>query len=339
MEYVNCDLCGQDNTRVLFGKKDKLGVTEDEFHVVECQECGLVYINPRPSPEEIGKFYPEIYSWKETLEAESVLTRGIRKLEKTYRYHLLRDEVAKVRRLTERRSGRVLDIGCGTGDRLDVFRSEGFETFGVETSDSADYAKEHLRLNVLKGDLFSANFPDRSFDLVTLYNVLEHTHNPTRICEEIHRILKDNGFLVIQVPNRDSFQYKILGERWAAFDVPRDLYYFGAESFKSILGKAGFTVTKMDHFMNWWHPPTLVISLFPSLDPRKAWGEEGRRGSPFLQRLAWILFTLLATPFTQFESSLKRGALITYYATKSREVDKRIDQDEHVEGFKRVDGC
>ncbi len=316
MECVNCNLCGQDNARVLFGKRDKFGVTENEFNVVQCQGCGLLYVNPRPSQEEIGKFYPKIYSWKETLEAESFLTRCVRKLEKIYRYHLLMDEVSKVVRFTRRGSGRVLDVGCGTGDRLDVFRSRGFETFGVETSDSADYAKENLKLDVLKGNLFSARFPDRFFDVVTLYNVLEHTHDPKRVCEEVHRILKDDGFLVIQVPNGNSLQYRVFGRKWAAFDIPRDLYYFGTESLKLLLGKVGFTVTKVDYFMNWWHPPTLVISLFPGLDPQKAWGEEDRGGSPVFQRLAWIFFTFLSGPFARLESVLGKGAMMTGYWRK-----------------------
>ena len=316
MEYVTCDLCGLDDTRALFRKRDKLGITDDEFQVVECKRCGLLYVNPRPTEAEIGNFYPETYSWKETLGADSFLTKWLRRLEKSYRYHLLQDEVSKVVIFTDKNSGKVLDVGCGTGDRLEVFRSKGFETFGVETSDSANYAREHLNLNVLKGDLFSANFSDEFFDLVTLYNVLEHTHRPARVIEEIYRILKKEGFLIIQVPNSNSIQYKIFKKRWAAFDVPRDLYYFGTESLRSLLGKVGFIVTKMDHFMNWWHPPTLVISLFPNLDPQKAWREEHRGKSPILQRLAWILFTLLTGPFTQLESSLRRGAIITSYWKK-----------------------
>ena len=89
----------------------------------------------------------------------------------------------------------MLDIGCGTGDRLDVFRSKGFETYGVETSHSADYAREHLKLNVVKGDLFSVQFSRQFFDMVTLYNVFEHTHDPMRVMMEIHRILKKDGIL------------------------------------------------------------------------------------------------------------------------------------------------
>jgi SAM-dependent methyltransferase len=322
MEYVDCNLCGLDDAQVLFRKRDKLLITDDEFRVVECSGCGLQYVNPRPTESEMGKFYPEIYSWRETLKADSFPTQWVRRLEKAYRYHLLRDEVSKVVKFTGRSSGRVLDIGCGTGDRLDVFRNKGFATYGIETSDSADYAREHLRLEVSKGDLFSARFPDRFFDLVTLYNVLEHTHHPSRVCNEIHRILKDDGFLIIQVPNKDSLQYKIFKGQWAAFDVPRDLYYFGVGALRLLLGRVGFAVTKMDHFMNWWHPPTLVLSLFPSLDPQKAWGEEGRGENPFFQRLAWVLCTVLASPFTQLESWFRRGAIVTYYGIKDREVDR-----------------
>jgi len=318
MEFVNCILCGLDRTQVLFKKEDKFHITEDEFQVVQCQICGLLYINPRPSQEEIGKFYPETYSWKETLEADSFLAKWIRRLEKGYRYHLLKDEVSKVVKITGRSSGKVLDIGCGTGDRLDVFKSRGFETFGVETSDSANYAKDHLKLNVIKGDLFSANWPDRFFDIVTLYNVLEHIHNPIQVCNEIHRILKEDGFLVIQVPNKDSFQCKLFSKRWAAFDVPRDLYYFGLETLRSLLKKAGFNLVTVDYFMNGWHPPTLVISLFPTFDPQKAWGKDSQERSPLFQRVAWGICTLLAIPFTQLESWMNRGALITSYVKRNK---------------------
>ena len=314
MEYVNCTLCDRDDVQVLFKKRDKFGITDDEFNVVECQRCRLLYVNPRPTQEEIRKYYPETYSWKETLAGHSFLTKGVRKLEKAYRYHLLKDEVAKVQKFTGRTFGKVLDIGCGTGDRLDVFRRIGFETYGVETSDSADYAKEYLKLNVWKGDLFSAHFREDFFDLVTMYNVLEHTHNPMEVCKEAYRILKGDGFLIIQVPNKDSIQGKLFKKRWAAFDVPRDLYYFGCETICSLLRKVGFHVFKVDHFMNWWHPPTLVVSLFPNLDPQKAWQAEEKRNSSIMKKLFWIGWTLILSPLTKLESLMEKGAVTTIYA-------------------------
>jgi SAM-dependent methyltransferase len=316
MESVRCNLCGADDGPVLFRKKDKFRISEEEFSVVECSRCGLLYLNPRPGQDEIAKFYPGSYSWKEGLEASSSLTRLLRAMEKSYRYHLLKGEVAKVIQVAGKSTGNILDVGCGTGDRLEVFRSRGFQTFGVEISGSADYAAEIMKLNVRKGDLFEACFPDAYFDMVTLYHVLEHTHDPIHVCKEIGRVLKEDGCLVIQVPNKASWQYGIFKRRWAAFDVPRDLYYFSPKTLKALLEKAGFDVVKVDQFMNWWHPPTLVISLFPSLDPQKAWEKEGRGRTTLLQRIFWIVCTVMVGPLTQLESLMGRGAIVTYYARK-----------------------
>ena len=178
MEEVKCNYCKSDEATPLFAKKDKFSISKDDFTVVRCNNCGLKYINPRPSEEDIADFYPETYSWKETLEANSKITAFIRKLEKTYRYHLLRFEAKKVIEQSGKTSGKLLDVGCGAGDRLDIFRKIGFETYGVEISKSAEYAQRHMDLNVKQGDLFEANYPDSFFDVITLYNVLEHTHNP-----------------------------------------------------------------------------------------------------------------------------------------------------------------
>jgi len=105
MEYVNCNLCGLDEPQLLFKKKDKFAMTQDEYRVVGCRGCGLLYPNPRPAPEEIGRFYPEGYSWRETFKAESLFTKWIRRRGKAYRYHLLRDEVSKILNL----QGRILE--------------------------------------------------------------------------------------------------------------------------------------------------------------------------------------------------------------------------------------
>ncbi len=75
--------------------------------------------------------------------------------------------------------------------------------------------------------------------------------------------------------------------------------------------------------MNWWHPPTLVISLFPNLDPQKAWGKEDKGRTTIFHRISWVLCTLLAIPFTKLESVLRRGAIVTYYGVKNSERAKR----------------
>ena len=316
MEYVKCNYCNNDDTKLLFSKKDKFGLSECDFRVVQCRICGLIYVNPRPPEEEIYKYYPDTYSWKETLTAESKITRIIRKLEKIYRYHLLNYETSKVVKVAKRKTGKLLDIGCGTGDRLDIFRRLGFDTYGVEISQSAEYARGHLGLNVKQGNLFDANYPDSFFDIITLHNVLEHTHNPQNIIAELRRILKEDGIVVIQVPNTECTQFKLFKKRWTAVDVPRDLYYFNGRLLKKILAKENIVIKKIDHFNNWWHPPTLVITLFPALDPQRAWAQEEKKASPVFKRLMWAFWTLALPPFAFLESLTKHGAVITVYASQ-----------------------
>jgi len=323
MQHVPCNFCRQDDTELLFTKKEKFGLSDSEFHVVRCRRCGLVYVNPRPGPEEIAGFYPETYSWKETLAAESALTQFIRTLEKKYRYHLLHYEVSKVLRTTGKQSGKVLDVGCGAGDRLDIFRQRNFEVYGVEISQAATYAREHLGLDVKQGDIFDAAYPDSFFDIITLHNVLEHTHDPAKVLAELSRIVKEDGFIIIQVPNIHCLQYKLFGKRWAAVDVPRDLYYFSEMSLRAMLQQTGLEIRHVDHFHNWWHPPTLVISLWPALDPQFAWRSEASRSSAYFRRLLWGALTCTVSVFTLFESLLGRGAIMTFCASKSRrEVQK-----------------
>jgi SAM-dependent methyltransferase len=285
--------------------------------VVRCTQCGLLYVNPRPTQKEIENFYPDFYCWKETIDSATYFSGAIKKLEKIYRLHLLNYEVKKALKFTRINSGRILDVGCGTGDRLDIFRKNGFEVFGVEVSSSAKFAQESLKLNVFQGGLLEAGFADNFFDLITLYNVLEHTHNPGQVLREAHRILKKSGFLIIQVPNTDSLQFKIFQKRWAAFDVPRDLYYFNILLLKGILKKEDFEVLKIDHINNWWHPPTIVTSVFPSLDPPLTRKEGAKGVRAFCRRLSWVLLTAIFTSFPRLESMLKRGALITVYASKN----------------------
>ena len=172
--------------------------------------------------------------------------------------------------------------------------------------------------NVFEGDLSKANFPDRYFDLVTLYNVLEHTHNPQESLKEIRRILKDGGFLAIQVPNINSWQLRIFKKNWAAVDVPRDLYYFNPDLLGGILKKERFSDFSVDYFNSWWHPPTFTISLFPWSAPQFFWQDANPAWKSIFNRSIWALVTLTIAPvFTFFEQLFRHSAIVTVYARKS----------------------
>jgi SAM-dependent methyltransferase len=317
MESVSCRVCGSGEKRKIFSKKDKFSPAGAQFSVVSCRDCSFMYVDPRPTKEEIAAFYPENYSWKESPGGLTLFSRSVSALEKFYRFHLLRYEVNKALRFTGMKKGSILDIGCGTGDRLVVFQALGFDACGVEISSSAGYAKDKLKLNVVQGDIFDAKYPDNSFDAVTLYNVLEHVHEPKNILKEIRRILKKDGFLVLGVPNSDSLQYKLFKKRWAAFDLPRDLSYFNPGILTNILKEEGFCVKKIDYWTSWWHPPTFTLSLFPGLDPQFFWKRSCSPVKALSARIVWALVTVTIAPFFTFiESVLSRAAIITVYARK-----------------------
>lgn len=313
MEHTGCIFCEKDDSELLFRKKDKLGISDDEFQIRRCRGCGLIYISPRPGRDEIGRFYPEYYSWKQEEESPGAVGR----LEKFYRYQLLGHEVGRVIARTGLENGKVLDVGCGSGDRLDVFRKRGFDSYGVEVSASAEHARGKMGLDVVRSDLAGACFPDGFFDIVTLYNVLEHLHDPREALKEINRITKPGGYLVVQVPNTGSLQFKIFGKRWAAIEPPRDLFYFRTGLVRMMLSEEGFGVVSVDGSFHWFHPPTFTITAFPGLDPQLAWKKQHQGSGAMVSKLLWAAMTLTVSPvFAAVENALKRPAVITVYARK-----------------------
>jgi len=178
LESVSCEACGGYEAEVLYQKPDKFKIYEELFSVVRCSNCSLTFVNPRPVPEGMGQFYPETYSWKELEKTASDPLGWVGKIEKFYRGHQLRSETKRLQQHLPNFGGKVLDIGCGIGDRLDLFRRLGCDPYGVETSEQALYAQNVYKLDVFHGPLAQASFEADSMDIVTLYNVLEHVHRP-----------------------------------------------------------------------------------------------------------------------------------------------------------------
>lgn len=316
-ERTTCIHSGHLESAFVFSKQDKFGIDPAAFEVYECKECALRFVSPRPSATDIGRFYPETYQWKENESKHRGIGDFVSNLEKAYRYHQIKTEIKKLERVLMPFPKKVLDVGCGTGDRLFLLRERGCDVYGVETSEQALYGQKKFGLNVYHGALEGACFESASFDLITLYNVLEHVHNPEQLLIEVARLLKPGGHLVVEVPNAKSFQAQWFGARWAAVDIPRDLYYFNRQSLEPLLVSHGFVTKSFDVMTNFWHPPTLVISLFPSLDPQLIWSQDKKKqGGGFVKRVFWAGFTLVLAPFVMFENLCGRGALMTFIAQK-----------------------
>lgn len=235
MESVTCRLCGSAEASLVYTLPDYLLKRADvTAQLVRCLGCGLVYQNPRPALAEMAAHYPPEY---ESYTAGSAGASWL--LRQAFRY----GHVKRTRFVTRfRRTGRLLDVGCATGEFLGSMRAlGGWEVTGVEVNDyAARIARETYGLDVRTGTLEQAAFPTSQFDVVTMWDVLEHLHEPLASVREIHRILKPDGLLLARVPNLASRDARLFGRFWAGLDAPRHLFVFSPATLRRLLEAGSF---------------------------------------------------------------------------------------------------
>jgi 2-polyprenyl-3-methyl-5-hydroxy-6-metoxy-1,4-benzoquinol methylase len=141
---------------------------------------------------------------------------------------------------------RLLDVGCAAGFFMAVAQGEGWQVQGVDPSSFvANYARSQLGMHVYQGTLQDANFPSESWDVVTLWDVLEHMPDPRQELVEIHRVLKRRGILALETQNIDSLLPKILGNSWGHYGHHLHLFHFTPKTITRILAETGFRVVKI----------------------------------------------------------------------------------------------
>lgn len=209
------------------------------FSLIRCDSCGVVLTNPYLSGKDMAGYYPPSYYGRKNKRFHPVLEKFIALLR-------LR-RVGKIEQFSSR--GRILDVGCGRGQFLDFLRKHGWETQGLEISETAaDYAKNVLGLSIYIGDLHAASYPYSHFDTIVLWHVLEHMREPRKALEECGRILKPGGLIVISLPNFDSFQVKATGKNCFHLDVPRHYCHFPLPVLHKLLDECGFKTRHINHF-------------------------------------------------------------------------------------------
>lgn len=310
METTVCNYCGSsehDPFRVLPDLLlDRSDVRTD---LVSCRHCGLVYQNPRPTVEEMSAHYPPEY---DSYAPNPVAERTPWLLRIVYDYGVRKRAQAVTRVVS---SGRLLDVGCATGTfLLGMRRHSNLELFGVEISRHAAEIARSEGLNVVTGSLEQAAFPDEHFDAITLWDVFEHLHDPAGTLEELHRILRPGGALIMRVPNLDSWDARLFGPYWAGLDAPRHTYVFRIQDLRRFLSRAGFN--RLEMRCNIGSYPTFVLSV-------RFW-LTGRGVSPRTRR--WVMrmlenpaARLLTAPFFYFLNLGLRGPLVVVTARRGQE--------------------
>jgi len=275
--------------------------------------------------EELRAFYPYEDYYSEAIEGESSL---LTRLDRFYGNKRICDVV-----ISARKGGRLLDVGCGTGIFLDMMRRRGeWEVFGVEINEeAARYARGKLQLDVFAGELGEASFPTAHFDVVTLWHVLEHLHEPRLVLQEIYRILRDDGWLLLSLPNAASYEAQAFGEFWAGLDVPRHLYFFTPTAIRELLRQEGFETVKLRTKSIMGAYRTLTLSLGFVVDEKVA----SERWKALLNKLINAIPTrLLMAPCLRFLDFINRGSIMTVFA---RKVVGDKAASSHKQSLRRVD--
>jgi SAM-dependent methyltransferase len=241
LESVPCNLCGSDAFRVLAPSRREPGRPIDlttvfrssgdeplRDQLVACADCGLVYVRPRLRADLVLAGY-------EGGADESFVSQVVPR-ERTFRRCL--DRIERVQRPPGRRA---LDVGAAGGSYLAMARERGYEPLGCEPSTwMCDFARSHYGLDLKPGTLFDMAVEAGSVHLLSLWDVLEHTPDPTAVLREAHRALAPGGVLAISVPDYGSLAARAMGRRWV-FLLTVHLYYFTRATLDALLRRCGFT--------------------------------------------------------------------------------------------------
>jgi SAM-dependent methyltransferase len=314
-EPAACPGCGSGDFRTLFQATDRLyRTTSKPFFVVECSECGLIRLHPRPKPTELRTYYPGNYWFAPEAAAAD-------RLEEAYRRFVLRDHLGFVSRAlaSAGESGPVVDVGCGGGLLLRMLAERGVPVLGLDLSPrAASVAWRRNGVPAASASLRAVPLPHNSCAAVTMFHVLEHLENPAEYLAAARDLLRPNGRLVVQVPNAASWQFLLFGENWSGIDVPRHLLNFRACDLEALLDFCGFEVLRCKHFSLRDNPAGFATSVAPGLDPmarriRKVAESPGLR---MLKDLVYFALAAAAVPFTLLEACCRSGSTIMMEARK-----------------------
>jgi len=310
-----CPMCGNQRATLLFRQTDRLYRTTDkQFGIVRCVQCGLLRLDPQPSPAELSRYYPEAYWFAPD---HSLVGR----LEESYRRVVLRGHVSFVARAlrTSKVRGALLDVGCGGGLFLGMMQQRGFRVMGLDTSrEAAAGAWRNHGVPAVVADLEHAPFSPGSFAGITMSHVLEHLADPCVYLAAAHRLLVPGGRLVIFVPNAASLQFALLGRRWNGLDVPRHLFDYRDRDVERILELMGFEVVRRRFFSLRDNPAGLATSLAPGLDPMARRVRKVREGamSRLVKDLAHFALVSASLPFALAEAALGAGSTVMMEAKR-----------------------
>ncbi len=302
-----CRFCGA-QTEQLYKSIDY--ISREKFLVCYCPVCS---IGQTPVLDDIGKYYSkDYYGNRKSITDSFINSVRIWRIEKMF---------GKTRKL------RALDIGAGNGRLVRLLLRNGWEAEGTELAPSKHFENETTTIH--QGDFLDIPFREHYFNLITLWHVFEHISRPREYLKKIRSLLDPNGVLIIEVPNLDSIQAKIMGRNWFNLDVPRHLFHFTKDGLVSLLQDEGFSVIKISHYspiysefgllqsiLNWiTHSKNIFYDFLNGKITFKNYSMRSIQTWELIITLLLAPFAILITiPIIFFETIFRHGGIIVIYA-------------------------
>lgn len=255
VHYTHCPVCGATAIREVLKAKDYT-VSGEIFSVFECGTCTARFTQEVPGADSIAPYYKS-----ENYISHSNTSKGlVNTLYQWVRKRTLKQKRKLIRQQTGLASGRLLDLGSGTGAFAGEMKAHGWEVTGLEPdADARQVAKGSFGVELQDTSRFY-ELADKQFDAITMWHVLEHVHDLQGYMAKLKTLLKEKGRIVIAVPNYTSGDAAAYGACWAAYDVPRHLYHFSPAAMKSLVEKHGLRLLE---YKPMWYD-SFYVSLLSS---------------------------------------------------------------------------
>ena len=237
IHYNDCPACGSSSIKPVLTAIDHT-VSGEKFAIWECADCTLRFTQDVPAEKSIERYYQS-----EDYISHTNTSKGfINRIYLAVRKRTLKQKIKLIGSVTNLKGGRILDLGSGTGAFVHEMQSHGWNATGLEPDGGArKIAKEMFDCELKNVDeLFKLE--KNSFDVITLWHVLEHVHDLHNYLRQLRSLLKENGRLIIAVPNYTSVDAGFYKENWAAYDVPRHLYHFSPVAMEKLMLTQGMSI-------------------------------------------------------------------------------------------------
>lgn len=234
IEIKTCQICKNSDFVNYMQSKD-FSVSKETFNIVKCSSCNFVFTNPRP--KKMDKYYDDESYISHTNSSSTFFEKiyqSVRKIAIKQKFKLIS---------SYKKSGSILDVGCGTGEFLNACKNGGWKTRGIEPSKKArEKAITNYDLTIDESIILSKT--NNTYDVITMWHVLEHVEKINETVSILNRLLESKGQVIIAVPNLGSYDCSYYNKYWAAYDLPIHLSHFTKETISSLFQKHNFKLVK-----------------------------------------------------------------------------------------------